>query len=855
MTTGFEPDTIAARLAGIARERPEATAIIDGDTRVSYATLDSDSAGIARRVLAASGGRRGNVGLVFSDKVSAIKAIFGAIRSANACVVLDAGDPDERLRFIANDSEPVALLTEHAHVERVRALAPAGRAVIDVDAARENAVARPLPVVDPAQLAYVSYTSGSTGMPKGVTQTHANLLFFIESYRSDFGIGPGDRVSILSALGVPAGLGDILRGVALGATLCIYDMRRNGIAPLADWLDRHRVTVFHAVPTVFREMAGRMAQRRMLPHLRLVHLGGEAVFPGDVALFRAHTLEHCVFFIQLACTEVSVVARNVVTHGVAADDGGAIPVGRPVAGVRVAIVRDDGSAAAADEVGEMIVSSAHVSPGYWRRPDLDAAAFSLDAARPGWRRYKSGDLGRIDAAGNLWFHGRTGSRVKVHGHSVDLMEVEAALATCPGVARAAVIAEEATSQADSARLVAYLEMGADHARDPTLARRHVASRLPLYMSPAEIRYVKAMPVTIGGKIDRKRLADVAPLPAQASAAHEMPRDDVEAAVARVFQDLLDVDGVGAHDDFFLIGGDSLLGAELQVRLARTFGVHVGNFHEDATVSGIAAGIRRERSQSATRAHTMPTMIPLWLSGSELPLFIVHGRHGQAFVSPHFMRLLGDDQPVWSFQARGLDGVSEPHPTVEAMADEYLAQMRSVRPHGPYFLGSLCAGVFIVTVMARRLRESGEAVLPLLLLDPPNSVFQPGYLGLTQQQFERKMRTRKAEGGSGGPVDDPAYMQALIRTVVAFERAIALHRPQPYDGDVFLLSSTARVRGADVAFFHRMFPGNVVRHEIGATHRQAMHPHNPAFVRALADSIARIRDAARDAHRPVATATG
>jgi thioesterase domain-containing protein len=240
------------------------------------------------------------------------------------------------------------------------------------------------------------------------------------------------------------------------------------------------------------------------------------------------------------------------------------------------------------------------------------------------------------------------------------------------------------------------------------------------------------------------------------------------------------------------------------------------------------------------------MLPLWRNGAAIPLFIVHGRNGQAFVSPHFMRLLGDDQPVWAFQARGLDGKSEPHTSIEAMADEYLAEMRKVRPHGPYFLGSLCAGVFIVTIIARKLREAGETVLPLLLLDPPNSVFQPGYLSLTREQFEHKMRTRKANGGSGGPVDDPAYMQALMRTVLAFERAIASHRPHPYDGDVFLLSSTARAQAADVAFIRRMFTGNAVRHEIGATHRSALSPQNPAFVRALADTMTRIREAARAA---------
>lgn len=315
-------------------------------------------------------------------------------------------------------------------------------------------------------------------------------------------------------------------------------------------------------------------------------------------------------------------------------------------------------------------------------------------------------------------------------------------------------------------------------------------------------------------------------------------------MARVIGELLKLDDVAADDDFFLLGGDSLMGAELQARLAEACGVRVDSFHATATVAGIAAGIRSKRLSPTPRALDIPVLVPLWSTGDETPLFIVHGRNGQAFVSPLFMHLLGNDQPVWSFQARGLDGVSAPHASVEAMADEYLGELRRVRPHGPYFLGSLCAGVFIVTVMSRRLRAEGETVLPLLLLDPPNSVFQPGYLNLTQQQFEHKMRTRKADGRTGGPVDDPVYMQALIRTVLAFERAIATHHPQPYDGDAFMLSSTARVQSADVAFFGRMFPGNVVRHDIGATHRQAMSPQNPAFTQALLDSFTRIRERSR-----------
>jgi acyl carrier protein len=525
---------------------------------------------------------------------------------------------------------------------------------------------------------------------------------------------------------------------------------------------------------------------------------------------------------------------------------GVVSSGRPIDGVELRIVREDGTPAAAGEVGEIVVVGAHLSPGYWRRPDLDSVAFSDDAARPGWRRYRSGDLGSIDADGDLRFHGRRGTRVKVHGHSVDLTEIEAALATCPDVARAAVVARPGAEDGDSVRIVAYVEAAAGRTRDHNGVRRHLASRLPRYMLPAEILFIEAMPLGVGGKVDRLRLAHVPALPVSERDTWQAPRDAVEEGVAREFQRLLAVDAVGTDDDFFLLGGDSLMTADLQTGLLRAYGVHIGSLHDDATVAGIAARIRREQSRRETQGLHMPVILPLWRNGGEIPFFMVHGRNGQAFVSPHFMRLLGDDQPVWAFQARGLDGSTEPHDSIEAMADEYLAEMRKVRPHGPYFLGSLCAGVFIVTIIARKLREDGETVLPLLLLDPPNSVFQPGYLSLTREQFEHKMRTRKANGGSGGPVDDPAYMQALMRTVLAFERAIATHRPHPYDGDVFLLSSTARTQGADVAFFRAMFTGSAVRHEIGATHRSALSPQNPAFVSALAQSMARIREAARAA---------
>ena len=843
-------ETIGARLSQAAARVPDRTAMVEREHRISFAQLDAAANNLARRLLATSDRRGGCVGLFFEDKIPAIASIFGAGKGGHPYVLLDAGDPAERLRFILEDSEPIALLTQGSLRDRAQALAPAGCPIIDVERLDRSEGKPAIPDVPPDSLVYLCYTSGSTGRPKGVGQTHRNLLFFADAYARALRIGETDRLSLLYTLSFNAANMDIFGGLLSGATLCAYDLHRDGLAQVADWLDRERVTVLHAVPTVFREIGNRIAPERVLPHLRVIDLGGESVFTRDVEMFRAHTLETCVLVNQLASTEVGLIAQNVVGHRDPLPPGSILPVGRCPDGVRVLIRREEGGEAAANEVGEMVVCSAHVSPGYWRRPELDAAVFSDDPDEPGWRRCASGDLGRYDEAGNLHFLGRKGSRVKIRGHSVDLMEVEAALSDRPGVSEAAVLARRGEGEADSVQLVAYVVAQASGGTS-ALLRRALAEHLPSYMLPSRFAYLDALPRTASGKIDRQALASVE-LPApNALREIEPPRDGVEQAIATAFEDLLGIAPVGRGDDFFLLGGDSLLSVDLQARLHDAFGVYVGSFHETATVEGIAREIRRRTAESPTAgepAPTLPVLIPLWRQGSALPLFLVHGRHGQAFVSPHFMRLLGDDQPVWAFQARGLDGVHPPHPTVEAMAADYLEAMRRVQPHGPYFLAALCAGAYIATAMARALQAAGETVLPLLLFDPPDRLLDEGYSQMTEEQFVAKMRKRKALGRSAGPAEDPAYMQAVIRVAKAFEDAIGRHQPLPYDGPVYMLSSRQRNQRTDPAEWRKVFTGKLKRFEVGSTHAEALDPRNPVFASCLLRCVGLIREGVRPASR-------
>ena len=839
-------DTVGARLARLARRHPARTAVVERDARITFRELDGRASAIAARLREVADDRAERVCLLFESKLAALGALFGVARNGNAYVLLDAGDPEERLRFILADCTPRALLTETALLARARAIAPSGCAVLDIAAGGDEA---PIEVEDRAETddpVYLCYTSGSTGKPKGVMQTHRNLLFFADAYAKALQVTPDDRASLVYTLSFNAANMDIFGALLSGAALCAYDLRRDGMPNVADWLDRERITVLHAVPTVYREVFERMPAGRVLPHLRVIDLGGEAVFASDLALFRGHTLPRCTFVNQLASTEVGLIAQHVVTHAASAAALTLVPAGRCPPGVDVRIRRDDGTPAGVDEPGEMVVCSRHVSPGYWRRPELDAHAFGTDPRDPSVRCYVSGDMGRVDAAGNLHFLGRRGSRVKVRGHSVDLAEVEAALAACPGVAKAAVLAQEEAGAVDSARLAAFVAMKPDAARDAPTLRRALARVVPAYMSPADIVFMAALPVTPSGKIDRQALARAGmPTTDPSPRRVDPPRDAIEESVARIVAELVGVDvgAVGRDDDFYLLGGDSLRAVQLQLRVRQAFGVHLGHLHEDATVSRIAGSVR-ERTRSAGTGMAMPVLVPLWRQGSAPPLFLVHGRHGQAFVSPHFMQLLGDDQPVWAFQARGLDGLHPPHASVEAMAADYLAELRRERPHGPYFLGALCAGAFIAAVMARELAHAGELVLPLLLLDPPDRLLMGGYGQMSEERFMQKMQARRAMGRSGGPADDPAYLQSVHRVALAFEQAIAAYRPIPYAGPAFMLSSRQRSAVAGADGVNRICSGTVTRYEVGGTHAEALDPRNPVFANHLLRCVAEIREASR-----------
>jgi amino acid adenylation domain-containing protein len=826
-----------ARFVDVAHRERSRPAIVEGDRTVDYATLESRSRDIAAHVVAATRGRPGFAVLLFERRIPAVESIVGALRAGRPYVPLDARDPDERLRFIAQDCAPAILLTERTLVERARSLVP-GCPVVDVDTVTTNADIDPGIGAGDDDLAYLIYTSGSTGQPKGVRQTLGHVLFFTDAYAKALAIGPDDRISLAFALSFSASLGHLYAGLAHGATLCAYDMRVDGVSRFADWLERERVTVLATVPTVFRELVARLAPEQQLAQLRAIMLTGEAAFASDAGRFRRHTRDDCILVNQLGATENDCIAQYVIRHAGPLPSTPILPVGRCPEGVSVRIERDDGSAAAVDEIGSIVVMGTNVSPGYWKRPDLDAASFAVDPADPRIRLYRGGDQGRIDADGNLHFIGRRGSRIKLNGISIDLMEVEAALTACPGVVRAVVVATSRASSPEADGLRACLVQREGDGIDPVAVRQWLAERLPVYMVPNDFRILDELPLTATGKIDRLAVQALPPQPAPPTAAIAPTGDELERRIADIFQRLLECRPVGPRDDFFLLGGDSMLVAELQNRLRDAFGTDVPDFHRHSTVASVAAAIRGHRSAVPAAGARSPLLVPLRETGSRPPLFLVHGRLGQALVSPHFLALLGDDQPVWTFRARGLDG-RKPHESIEAMAADYADEIRRVRQHGPYFIGALCIGAFVAIDIARILRAAGETVLPLLLLDPPERAFTVHEANVTDSAILSRLRERETEVGSTATLDNPAYANASIRVARALEDAIGRYRTRPYDGPVCMLVSSDRLARAPRTQWRKIYAGEITQHVVADRHTDVLDARTSRFAEALGKALRRV----------------
>jgi amino acid adenylation domain-containing protein len=524
--------------------------------------------------------------IIMSQGIAGMIAALGLLKAGKAYAPVDASDPPQRTLQIMRDFAAELLIVNNETAELARRLAPAGCKVINVDEIEPRTpTVNPGLKISPDSLAYVVYTSGSTGTPKGVMHTHRNLVHDNLVRSRMLKIGPSDRVSLFTSATGQA-VSNMYFVLAHGAALFTRNLRREGSGRLACWLKENRITVMIAVPPLFRNLLSEVTGLVDLPHLRLIRLGGDWLFPADVVRFQELFPSGCILINALSSTETGPICAFHVDKTTRLD-GPIVPVGLPVGDTEVLILDENGQRVAADQPGVIAVRSRYLSTGYWRRHDLTASAFVTDERDPLTRTYLSADRGCRRSDGLLVFLGRRDFQIKIRGFLVDPEEVETALLRHSSVREAAVSARP--SRDGENQLVAYVVAGKQRLTVGEL-RTHLAQCLPAHMIPSIFVELQQLPRRPNGKVDRKALPTCGINRLELGQPFVAPRSRTEDMLALIWRELLGTEHVGLYDSFFELGGDSLLAAKFiaQLRSNMRIELRLHDLIEAPTIAGILA---------------------------------------------------------------------------------------------------------------------------------------------------------------------------------------------------------------------------------------------------------------------------
>ncbi|HSS50618.1 MAG TPA: amino acid adenylation domain-containing protein, partial [Thermoanaerobaculia bacterium] len=657
---------------------PGAVAVVCEGSGITYRELDWRANALAWKLLALGMGPDGRVGLCVDRSVETVVGVLGILKAGCGYVPLDPSFPEDRIAWILEDAlagaggERPVVVTQQPLAARFAALGSSPQVVLlDTPEVRAGRPDRPPGEVSADHLAYVIYTSGSTGRPKGVSIPHGNVARLFSSTQERFRFGPTDVWTLFHSYAFDFSVWEIWGALAFGGRLVVVprDTARD-TAAFHRLLESERVTVLNQTPSAFRQLVRteEVAGARDL-RLRLVIFGGEAL---DLNLLRPWLARHgddrpeLVNMYGITETTVHVTWRWIRTADL--DCAGVSPVGRPIPDLQVHLLGPAGEAVPVGVPGEIFVGGAGLARGYLGRPELTAERFVPDpfAAQPGARLYRSGDLARRRGDGDLEYLGRIDHQVQIRGFRVELGEIEAALTGHPGVREAVVLARDAGE--GEVWVTAYV-VPRDGETPAGELRRHLSSVLPEYMLPRSFVSLDALPLTATGKVDRRALPEpAAGRPRPSSGA---PRSPVEHALAEIWSEVLGVGAPGIHDDFFDLGGHSLVAAQVASRARAAFGVELPLrlLFEQPTVAGLAAAVEGLLRASGTPSDTLraPIRSQPQPAGGAVPATFAQRRlwfleqltPGTALYNlPWLLRLKGKLDPA--MLARALAAVASRH---------------------------------------------------------------------------------------------------------------------------------------------------------------------------------------------------
>lgn len=562
-------ESIVKRFLRQVEHHPRQIALKDGPQTWTFLQVNEASDRIAADLLSRCGEAAEAVALLFEYGPAAIIAMLAVLKAGKYYVPVDPSYPPPIIAHMLADSEAGIILTDSATRPLVDHLPADALTVIDTGEIGKAAGISPQISIGPDALACLLYTSGSTGLPKGIMHTHRSILHHVWSQTQAFGLGPTDRQALLLSFSYAASISEIFGALLNGATLSFNDIKKTGLENLAGWIATERITAFKLSVSLFRLFLRTLKERLSAPGLRLVILGGDQLLRTDVELFRRFFPEECLLVNRLASTEAFTITRQVIDKTTPLTSP-VVSIGHPDYDKTILILDENDRPATKGEIGEIVVASPYLSPGYWRLPELNQDRFRFRKEDQTGPVFYTGDLGRIGSDGRLEHFGRKDDQVKIRGYRVSLSNVTAALKSLDEVRDAIVVVLDADRSIGGKKLAAYLVLSHPGGLSISRLRRRLAQKLPAYMIPASFVILEKFSLTGSGKIDRQALPPPERARPPLDCVYVAPRTPLEQNLRQLWSEILELETVGMADNFFDLGGDSLTLFWMHTRIQEIF---------------------------------------------------------------------------------------------------------------------------------------------------------------------------------------------------------------------------------------------------------------------------------------------
>ncbi|MFC4634986.1 amino acid adenylation domain-containing protein [Dokdonia ponticola] len=546
---------------------PEAVAIGIKNTSVTYRTLNNNANKVANDIInkVATGHHR--IALLIDKKDIAVLTMLATLKTGNAYVPIDTNYPLNRIKYMLEDSNVDLILCTSDTQQLANDLSSSlpDMKIMVVSSEKDIDDIPNLNIkIDPFTEAYILYTSGSTGNPKGVIQNHRNVLHFIRVYTNNIHLSEKDIVSLLPTYSFDASVKDIYGALLNGAKLSIYNLHEyDALTNLSNWLVSEKITILHMVPTVYRYFLKGVSEGTVFENVRIIDMGGEACHALDFEYFKKHFKKGALFINDYGPTESTITLQKFLSHDSILNNNN-IPLGKPVLNTTAYLLDENDNELGVYQEGEIVYKSDYLSLGYLNKDEQTKKVFKKDPVTSDGRVYYSGDIGRLLPNGEIEFIRRKDTQVKLNGLRIELAEIERKLESINAVSEAVVLLKEFKG---SQYLTAYIRKQIEI--DKAEIKKILTSELPQFMIPGVYKFIEFFPLTPTGKIDKKSLPEIKSEDF-VKQEYVAPTTDIEKRLVEVWEEVLGIKKVGITDDFFGLGGNSLKAMHLIFKIKKEF---------------------------------------------------------------------------------------------------------------------------------------------------------------------------------------------------------------------------------------------------------------------------------------------